>query len=197
MSSKPALRRALLAARRARPDADRLADAAALAAAVGDVLGEPGPPVCLHVPVRREPGCRPDGSVPLLDAALALGHRVLLPVTVGAAPLDWAHHRGSTDLVAGPHGLAEPAGPRLGPGAIGDAAVIVVPALAVARDGARLGRGGGHYDRSLALAPGSRVVALVGDDELLDALPADPHDVRVAAVWRPATGLTALGDGTP
>jgi 5-formyltetrahydrofolate cyclo-ligase len=196
--TKDELRRELLARRRERSDDARWHDAAALAAGLPGVLDElgadPRRPVCLHVPVRREPGAAPDGAVPLLDAAIALGRRVLLPVTVGEAPLDWASFGGREDLVPGPHGLLEPGGPRFGPAAIGDATVVVVPALAATADGVRLGRGGGHYDRSLPLVSSSAaVVALVGDDELLPELPAEPHDVRVAAVWRPHAGLTQIG----
>jgi 5-formyltetrahydrofolate cyclo-ligase len=187
-------RRALLAARRARTDDDRRTDAAALVAALPEVLAGVADPVCLFVPVGPEPGAPPDGSPALPRAALALGRRVLLPVTVGDAPLDWAEHTGPDDLGPGPHGLLEPTGPRLGADAVRGARLVLVPALAVDRRGVRLGRGGGHYDRSLALRrPGTRLVALVGDDELVDdPLPADAHDVAVDAVWRPHHGVTEL-----
>jgi 5-formyltetrahydrofolate cyclo-ligase len=96
-------------------------------------------------------------------------------------------------LAPGRFGLLEPVGPRLGPTAIGTADVIVVPALAVARDGVRLGRGGGYYDRALRHARRDAVVvALVFDDELLDALPSEPHDHRVHAVVTPSGGWQAL-----
>ncbi|PVZ14971.1 5-formyltetrahydrofolate cyclo-ligase [Actinomycetospora cinnamomea] len=197
-SSKAELRRALLAARRARTGEQRRADAAALAADLPAVLEglEIGPdePVCLFVAVGGEPGATPDGALPVLDAARATGRRVLLPVTVGAAPLDWAPYDGPGSLVPGPHGLLEPAGRRLGPDALAGAGLVVVPALAVDHRGVRLGRGGGHYDRSLPLAgPATRLVALVGDDGLrAEPLPAEPHDVPVHAAWRPRTGLTPL-----
>jgi 5-formyltetrahydrofolate cyclo-ligase len=196
--TKDEVRRELLARRRERSDDDRWRDAAALAAGLPGVLDElgadPERPVCLHVPIRREPGAAPDGAVPMLDAAVALGRHVLLPVTVGEAPLDWARFGGRGDLVPGPHGLLEPGGDRVGPRAIGAAAVVVVPALAATAAGIRLGRGGGHYDRSLPLAsPSTVLVALVGDDELLEDLPVEPHDVRVHAIWRPATGLLHTG----
>lgn len=201
--TKEELRRELLARRRERSDDDRWRDAGALAAGLPGVLDElgadPQRPICLHAPVRSEPGAAPDGAVPMLDAAVALGRRVLLPVTVGEAPLDWARFGGREDLVPGPHGLLEPGGARLGSGAIGDAAVVVVPALAATAAGVRLGRGGGHYDRSLPLAsPTTVLVALVGDDELVGDLPAEPHDVGIHAVWRPAAGLLRTGaPGTP
>lgn len=198
---KTAWRRHLLRTRRDRPASDRAAVAAALAAglpAVLDALGCAGAAVlALHVPVGSEPGAAPDGTPPLLDAAVALGHRVLLPVTVGDAPLDWAVHRGPDDLVPGAHGLREPVGPRLGPDAVADAALVLVPALAVDRRGVRLGRGGGHYDRTLPRVPVGRRVALVHDDELVDALPRDPHDARVAHLWCPGPGLVAVGAPAP
>jgi 5-formyltetrahydrofolate cyclo-ligase len=191
---KARLRRELLAARRARSDEERRADAAALAAGLPAVLKGVADPVCLFVAVGGEPGAAPDGALPVLDAARALGRRVLLPVTVGAAPLDWASYGGPASLGPGPHGLREPTGPRLGSEAIRDAGLVVVPALAVDRRGVRLGRGGGHYDRSLPLAdPATRLVALVGDTELVaDPLPAEPHDVPVHAAWRPHHGHTRL-----
>ena len=51
--------------------------------------------------------------------------------------------------------------------------------------GVRLGRGGGSYDRALRRARGL-VVALLHEGELVDALPAEPHDVPVHAVALPA-----------
>jgi len=66
--------------------------------------------------------------------------------------------------------------------------LLVVPALAVGRDGTRLGRGGGSYDRVLARVGGTvPALAVVDADEVLDALPAEPHD-------RPVDGyVTPLG----
>lgn len=194
-------RRALLAARRARTDDERLADADALLAGLDAVLDGVADPVCLFVPVGTEPGAVADGAPVLAAAALARGRRVLLPVTVTDAPLDWAPYTGPSSLGPGPHGLLEPVADRLGADAVVAAGLVVVPALAVDRRGVRLGRGGGHYDRSLALlTPATRRVALVGDDELVDdPLPAEAHDVPVHAVWRPRHGLTAVAGahGTP
>jgi 5-formyltetrahydrofolate cyclo-ligase len=71
---------------------------------------------------------------------------------------------------------------------------VVVPALAVGRDGTRLGRGGGYYDRALAHArPDAVLVAVVFDEELLEGVPAGPHDRRVTAVVTPTAGWWQLG----
>ncbi|MFD0819548.1 5-formyltetrahydrofolate cyclo-ligase, partial [Micromonospora zhanjiangensis] len=78
-------------------------------------------------------------------------------------------------------------------GAVGTAELIVVPALAVDRTGVRLGRGGGSYDRALArCGPAALTVALVYDEELIEHVPAQPHDRRVRAVVTPSGGLRRL-----
>jgi 5-formyltetrahydrofolate cyclo-ligase len=70
---------------------------------------------------------------------------------------------------------------------------VIVPALAVGRDGHRLGRGAGCYDRALArVGPAVPTVALLYDSELLDTVPAEPHDQRVSAVAQPVRGITRL-----
>lgn len=179
-------RRRLSAARRAVPVAVREAEAAALAAAELPP-GLPGT-VCAYWPVGAEPG-----SPALLDGLVRHGCRVLLPVVGALGPLDWAEYTGAESLRSGPLGLREPAGPRLGCAAISTAVLVLVPALAVDRHGVRLGRGGGHYDRTLPLAtPGTPLVAIVRDDEVLASLPAQPHDVPVTAALTPGRGLIPL-----
>jgi 5-formyltetrahydrofolate cyclo-ligase len=69
-----------------------------------------------------------------------------------------------------------------------------VPALAVDRAGNRLGRGGGSFDRALArVGPLIPVIALLYDDELLDQVPAEPHDAPVRSVVRPGYGISSVG----
>jgi 5-formyltetrahydrofolate cyclo-ligase len=118
---------------------------------------------------------------------------VLLPVVPARGrALSWAVFDGR--LAPGRYGLAEPVGPRLPPAALATVDAVVVPALAVAGDGTRLGRGGGYYDRALPLTrPGAVLVAVVFDEELLDTLPAGHHDQRVHAVVTPSRGWLPLG----
>lgn len=182
-------RERLSAARAATSTAQRVAEAQALTMCVAS-MALPST-VCMYVPFGFEPG-----SVAWLDVAREAGARVLLPVIPPSpGPLDWAEYTGPKALSPGRlPGVLEPAGPRLGAAALSDARLVLVPALAVDRHGVRLGRGAGFYDRTLPhAAPGADLVAVVRDEELVSALPAEPHDVRMTAALCPERGMVALG----
>ena len=175
-AAKTALRDQVRAARKRRP----LAAAADFAASVADVaLGwdevRRAATVAAYVSVGSEPG-----TGLLLDALVAAGKRVLLPVVLPGLDLDWAVYEGRDRLAPAVRGLLEPTGPRLGREAIAQADVVLVPGLAVSPTGERLGQGGGCYDRALTrITPGTPVAVVVYDDELGLPVPTDPHDLRV------------------
>jgi len=154
-----------------------------------------GSTVCAYVPVGTEPG-----SVQLLDMLLRRAGRVLLPVARTAGdgtplPLRWGQYRPG-ELIRGRWGLLEPAEPWLPESALAEAGLVVVPALAVDRRGVRLGLGRGFYDRSLAgRDPSARLIAMVRDDELINELPAEPHDVAMTHVVTPRHGIIAIPCG--
>jgi 5-formyltetrahydrofolate cyclo-ligase len=189
--SKAALRAQLLAARAAVADADHAAEARLLSGHLEPAVSS-GSTVCAYVPVGAEPG-----SIGLLDMLLRRAGRVLLPVARTAADdtpmrLRWGHYLPG-ELVRGRWGLLEPPEPWLPESALEQADVVVVPALAVDRRGVRLGRGRGFYDRSLdGRNASARLIALVRDEELVDELPAEPHDVPMTHVVTPGRGMIAL-----
>jgi len=140
-------------------------------------------------------GTEPD-SRGLVYALWKRGTYVLLPLLRPDGDLDWASYEGPDSLVPGPRGLREPGEPPRGAAAVARADVVLAPALAVDQAGNRLGRGGGSYDRALArVGPLIPVIALLYDDELLDRVPAEPHDTPVRAAVRPGSGLTWLPAG--
>ncbi len=56
-------------------------------------------------------------------------------------------------------------------------AAVVVPGRVFDRDGFRLGRGGGHYDRLLPrLGAGTPVIGVTVASRIVSRLPRDPHD---------------------
>ncbi|MEV7401638.1 5-formyltetrahydrofolate cyclo-ligase [Streptomyces sp. NPDC091267] len=186
MSAKALLRRELSAARRllTAQDVERAAAALAREAlALPEVSG--ARTVAAYVSVGREPGTRA-----LLDALRTRGVRVLLPVLLADNDLDWAPYEGAGRLLPAGRGLLEPDGERLGPEAVLDAEVVLLPGLAVDGRGMRLGRGGGSYDRVLArlAAAGAHpaLIVLLYGDEVAARVPEEPHDHPVDAVVTPA-----------
>ncbi|MEU7839996.1 5-formyltetrahydrofolate cyclo-ligase [Micromonospora sp. NPDC049114] len=147
-----------------------------------------------YVPVGSEPG---GADLPeVLRSALPPDAELLLPVLLADLDLDWAAYSGPDALAAAGRGIREPIGPRLGVAAVTGAELVVVPALAVDRRGRRLGRGGGSYDRALARVPRAVLTVVpLHDGELVEALPAEPHDRPVRAVVTPTDGMRTLDDG--
>ncbi|GAB7041928.1 MULTISPECIES: 5-formyltetrahydrofolate cyclo-ligase [Catenuloplanes] len=191
-AGKTSVRGRLLAARRALPEESRRAAAARVRRALGDLIAAERPAVVAgYVPVGAEPGGA--GLPDVLTRMLHPDGTLLLPVLLPDLDLDWAEYAGPASLTPTGRGLREPSGRRRGPRAVADAELVIVPALAVDRRGVRLGRGGGSYDRALARCGAALVVALLHDDELVDELPAEPHDRRVQGVITPAGGFVRVG----
>lgn len=161
-SAKTALRSRLLATRAGLPAAERAAGDRARSVALAELVS--GARVAAYASLGTEPRT--------LDL-LRPGH--LLPVLRPDRDLDWQAYEGRLP----------PDGPLLGLDAVAACDVVLVPALAVDRRGVRLGRGGGSYDRALGRSRGL-LVALVHAGELLEEVPAEPHDVRVHAAATPS-----------
>ncbi|MFI1324507.1 5-formyltetrahydrofolate cyclo-ligase [Streptomyces sp. WAC04189] len=187
---KRTLRRDILTARNELTAADVREAAEALAAralAMPEVARAHA--VAAYVSVGAEPG-----TLALLDALRARRVRVLLPALLPDNDLDWGEYAGESSLTRVRHGgrmeLCEPAGERLGPDAVTEADVVLLPGVAVDGRGTRLGRGGGSYDRVLARLEraGSRpaLLVLLYDAEVVERVPGEPHDLPVDAVVTPS-----------
>jgi 5-formyltetrahydrofolate cyclo-ligase len=187
---KAALRARLLAARARLSGAQRTDAGRAIRDAL---LDRPEVQMAGTVAAYYSVGAEPD-THGLVFALWKRGTYVLLPILRPDGDLDWASYEGPDSLVAGPRGLREPGEPPRGVRAVASADAVLVPALAVDRAGHRLGRGGGSYDRALTrVGPLIPLIALVYDDELVDRVPADRHDVKVRAAASPRAGITVIG----
>jgi 5-formyltetrahydrofolate cyclo-ligase len=183
---KADLRARLRRARQARSADERVAAAEAIAArvlALPEVVA--ARTVTAYISRASEPG-----TAPLLRGLEDRRVRVLLPVLLDGLVLDWAPYDGDADLVAcalpGNGSLLEPSGERLGPVGIASADIVLAPGLAVGADGTRMGFGGGCYDRALThVGTSTPVAVLLYDDELLDAVPREPHDRTVTMAVTP------------
>jgi 5-formyltetrahydrofolate cyclo-ligase len=188
-SRKIALRRRLLTERAQMPASERSGAGRTLRDALFSLPeAQMAGAVAAYISVGTEPDTRG-----LVYALWKRGTYVLLPLLLEDNDLDWACYEGPDSLAAGPRGLLQPTEPPRGPAAVSSADLVIVPALAVDRGGRRLGRGGGSYDRALArVGAAVPTIALIYDGELLDEVPAGPHDQRVRMVARPGEGIIKL-----
>jgi len=115
----------------------------------------------------------------------APGTRFCLPRVVGPDRLALHHVTDFSRLVLSGQNIAEP-DPVLHPEiALADLTAILVPGIAFStRTGHRLGRGGGYYDRFLALPDlaAARRIAVCFDGQASPEVPAEAHDSRVHAI---------------
>ena len=83
------------------------------------------------------------------------------------------------DLVPGRYGILEPRGTTR-PGEDCDGLIVFVPAVLVDKQGNRIGRGGGWYDRTLAMLDGRAIrMALVYEFQLIEEVPVENWDLPV------------------
>ena len=119
------------------------------------------------------------------------GIRVLVPFSREDGLLDWAPYDGkeeSEDLL----GMPVPTTELLGPIAINNVDLIIVPAACVDHSGMRMGWGRGYFDKTLgSMERRPPVYAVIFDSEFLESVPSEVHDQRVDGVVTPS-GITKL-----
>jgi 5-formyltetrahydrofolate cyclo-ligase len=137
--------------------------------------------VLLFSPLAQEPNIRP-----LLRAALAAGKLTALPrykaIQTGyeAAIVTDADR----DFTEGRFGILEPA-PHCEVLPLNRLDLALVPGVAFDWHGRRLGRGKGFYDRLLAEVSGE-TCGVAFDQQMVEAIPVEPHDVRLNCILTPS-----------
>jgi len=123
--------------------------------------------------------------------ACASGIRVLIPYSREDGLLDWAPYDGKEEA-EDVQGMPVPTTDLLGPIAINNVDLIVIPAACVDRSGMRMGWGRGYFDKTLgSMDKRPPVYAVIFDSEFLESVPSERHDQRVDGVVTPS-GITKL-----
>ncbi|KQW06315.1 5-formyltetrahydrofolate cyclo-ligase [Leifsonia sp. Root4] len=127
---------------------------------------------------------------PFINWAEAQGIRVLFPISRDDGLLDWTVGEESVET-EGLHGIPEAVGELLGPIAINDVDLIIVPAASVDESGMRMGWGRGYFDKTLgSMENCPPVYAVIFDSEYVDEVPREVHDQPVNGIVTPTRILT-------
>jgi 5-formyltetrahydrofolate cyclo-ligase len=185
--AKRALRAELRERRQMMSQAARDAAAEGIRAQLDELVARVGArSLSCFLSIPSEPGTRD-----FVVGAVARGIRVLLPITRKDGLLDWIVATPDGDITEGMFGLPEPVGEVLGPIAVNDVDLMVIPAAAIDRRGMRLGWGRGYFDKTIgSMERCPPVYAVVFDSEVLDEVPSDRHDQPVTGVVTPTQTLT-------
>jgi 5-formyltetrahydrofolate cyclo-ligase len=136
--------------------------------------------ISCYLSAHNEPDTRP-----FLNWATAEGIRILFPISREDGLLDWTVGDGDEEFT-GISGVPEAVGTLLGPIAINDVDLIIVPAAAVDESGLRMGWGRGYFDKTLgSMEKCPPVYAMVFDSEYLDEVPREVHDQPVNGLITP------------
>ena len=120
-------------------------------------------------------------TMPILQGALSAGKQLLVPRIAGPGQMQLVPLQSLEQLQPGAFGILEPGQALPAVPAGSGVQLAVLPCLAAARSGARLGHGGGYYDRFLANYSGRRLI-LCPEALLAQSLPTGPLDEPAQAV---------------
>jgi 5-formyltetrahydrofolate cyclo-ligase len=178
-AEKARLRQCARDVRNAIPSQQRQVTAELVAASgLPSEISSPGV-VAGYYPTPREFDC-----LPLLHRLSEDGWTVTLPAIIGDVPLVFRRWSTGEALIKGQRGIMEPAG-----GEILRPSLLIMPLLAFDATGARLGYGGGHYDRTLQALRADGPILAVGlafDEQEMAQLPIDAHDQRLDYILTPS-----------
>ena len=114
--------------------------------------------------------------------ARARGIAIAYPRIIAGQRILAFHLATADELVPGALGLREPTtdAPEV---ALERITAFVVPGLAFDTDGGRTGWGMGHYDATLARAPGALLrIGIAFECQLVERVPRDPHDIPMTHI---------------
>lgn len=124
------------------------------------------------------------GEIPveaMFSRASRDGKRVLFPRMLSAVEIVLSPVARIEELQPGRYGVPEP-GPRAPIEPLGSDVLVLVPGVAFDGVGARLGRGGGAWDRVLRERRGATVFGVGFECQRVDRVPTEPHDQPMDAV---------------
>jgi len=119
----------------------------------------------------------------MIDDALAMGKKVAVPYVFenGKGKMVSSLIKSRTEnLVKGPYGIYQPGKGAYTQLSSSEIDLVIVPGVAFTKDGVRLGRGAGFYDRFLkGISKEICTIGIAFDLQVVSGLPHGKHDVPV------------------
>jgi len=132
--------------------------------------------------------------LPLMQRLATVGVRLALPVAEDRdSPLIFRAFKAGDPLAPDAFGIASPTIDA----AVVQPDLVITPLLAFDRFGGRIGQGGGHYDRTLALLRARGPVFVLGlayAGQQVARTPLEPHDQRLDAILTETAYIEAEKD---
>lgn len=116
----------------------------------------------------------------LAEHLMKAGKEVLLPRVTGEEEMEIRKYTGMQDMTESAYHIQEPSGELFT--AYHDIDVVVVPGMGFDKDGNRLGRGKGYYDRFLCQIPEIYKIGICFDFQIMDKIPTEPTDIAMNTV---------------
>lgn len=132
--------------------------------------------VAAYVPLPSEPG-----GTDLIPTLHRLTKELYLPRSNEDRSLSWGIYAGESSLRLGKFRIPEPSSAPFDSSILDSLDLVLVPALAVDKDGYRLGKGAGYYDRALAHCT-TPTATLIFSEEILDSVPREIHDIPTSFI---------------
>lgn len=120
--------------------------------------------------------------LPLIQEAHKAGKQVFLPVVSGPESIEVRRYLPDTPMQTGAFGIQEPSGKEISNTEYKTIELAVVPGMGFDRQGHRLGRGKGYYDRLLTRMPQAYLVGICFPSQLLPHIPSEKHDICMQKV---------------
>ena len=118
-----------------------------------------------------------------IDHLVELGKQVLLPVVVDGEHMILREYTGKQDLKEGAYHIQEPTGKLFPQKEYSKIEVGIIPGMGFDKQGNRLGRGKGYYDRFLAQVPQMYKIGICFPFQQVEQVPTNITDVPMDEIY--------------
>ena len=118
----------------------------------------------------------------LVEELREAGKKILLPKVTGDGIMELRQYDGKESMCIGAYGIMEPTGKLFTN--YEEIDVALIPGVAFDKNGNRLGRGKGFYDRILPFLKNAHKIGVCFPFQYIASVPAEKHDIPVDQVIR-------------